>query len=240
MSTTAGTNTPSNSTLSSESSIPPSNRSSGSFDFTLNQPDYTPPSSPLPNNTSPPPSPTYMLRTVVPRFSGEADDPVQPGDFLKEFRNTMREARVTNDKDKIEAFGDYMKSNSLAEEWFADPNTPKTTWNNHQTAFTARFPGIAKAKKSGVELERDLLAMRLKIDNLGKTEKYGGEDVWTHVVFAEKALDLAKRAKIDAGSNSIWAVRDHLPDVIKDKLPEAQTDWASFCTAIKDVDLSHI
>lgn len=82
--------------------------------------------------------------------------------------------------------------------------------------------------------------MRLKPSDLGKTEKFGGEEVWTHMVFADKALNLAKRAGINGGSSSIWQVRDHLPDIIKEKVSKSQTSWQSFCDAIKAVELGHI
>lgn len=152
----------------------------------------------------------------------------------------MRQITGVTDKEKIESFGDHLKSGSPAEEWYSDTATPKATWAAFEAAFQVRFPGVVKAKKTGTDLERDLAAMRLKPGDLGKTEKFGGEEVWTHMVFADKALDLAKRAGIDNGSSSIWAVRDHLPDIIKEKVGESQTSWHSFCNAIKAVELGHI
>ena len=55
------------------------------------------------------------------------------------------------------------------------------------------------------------------MEDLGKKEKYAGEDIYTHVIFAEKALSLAK---ISNGSNSIWKVQDELPDIIQQKVRE--------------------
>lgn len=67
------------------------------------------------------------------------------------------------------------------------------------------------------ELEQELCELRLKVEDLGKKEKYAGEEVYTHIIFAEKALSLAKQAKISTGSNSIWKVHDELPDIIDRK-----------------------
>jgi hypothetical protein len=50
-------------------------------------------------------------------------------------------------------------------------------------AFKARFPTVEKAAKSNVELERELQAMRLRIEDLGKTETVQGTEVYTHTVF---------------------------------------------------------
>lgn len=177
---------------------------------------------------------------AVPIFSGETGEDVQPSGFLKAFRISVRPIPNMTSDEKIESFGDHLKTGSPAEEWFLDTATPKTSWNAFEAAFRARFPGVAKAKKTGTDLEREMTTMTLAVDELGKTERLGGEDVWTHVAFAEKMLDLARRAKIENGSSSIWQVRDKLPDIIKDKVSETQTTWISFCQAIKDVDLGHI
>ena len=82
--------------------------------------------------------------------------------------------------------------------------------------------------------------MRLKVDELGKTEKYKGEDIYTHMVFAERILDLAKRAKIETSTSGLWNVRDELPEILREKIPENQTSWTAFAQALKDVDMGHI
>lgn len=91
-----------------------------------------------------------------------------------------------------------------------------------------------------MELERELCELPLKVEELGKMEKYQGEDVWLHVAFTEKALSLAKQAKISTGSNSIWKVHDELPEIICHKVKEMYANWNEFCGAIKEVEMSHI
>jgi hypothetical protein len=174
-------------------------------------------------------------------FGGEADDKEQPGDFLRRFRSEMRAKGIKDDADKIGAFEDFIRVNSTADEWYQRlGNAEKATWLLFEKAFKDRFPGVEKATKSNTELERELQGMRLKIEDLGKTETIQGTEVYTHVAFANRALQLAKRADIDTGSNSIWQVRDHLPDIIKDKVSESHATWLTFCNEIKTVDLAHI
>lgn len=60
-------------------------------------------------------------------------------------------------------------------------------WSTFETQFKAQFPGIQKAKKTSAELQREMLELELKVDELDKTE----------------LLDLAKHAKIDMGTVSI-------------------------------------
>ena len=82
--------------------------------------------------------------------------------------------------------------------------------------------------------------MRISTEELGKTEKYKGEDVHTHMIFAEKILDLAKRAKIETTTSGLWTVRDELPEILREKIPEDQASWTAFAQAIKDIDMGHI
>ena len=118
--------------------------------------------------------------------------------------------------------------------------TPKKAWAELEQEFKTRFPNVKKATKTAPELERELGAMRITAEELGKTEKYRGEDVYTHMVFAEKILDLAKRAKIEASTSGLWSVRDELPEVLRERVPENQASWIAFAQAIKDVDMGHI
>jgi hypothetical protein len=119
-------------------------------------------------------------------------------------------------------------------------NNPQETWSELESAFKTRFPNVKKAMKTSPELERELGAMRIKTEELGKTEKYKGEDIYTHIIFAEKILDLAKRAKVETTTSGLWNVRDELPEVLREKITEDQTSWTAFAQAIKNVDMGHI
>ena len=176
----------------------------------------------------------------IPEFSGTQEDKAQPTDFLKAIKRSFLTNATTEDDQKISLFELYLKSDSPAEEWFNEAKTPKRTWLEFEKAFKTRFPNIKKATKTAPELERELGAMRIKTEELGKTEKYRGEDVHTHMIFAEKILDLAKRAKIETSTSGLWNVRDELPEILREKIPEDQPSWTAFAQAIKDVDMGHI
>jgi hypothetical protein len=180
-----------------------------------------------------------MSHERVPTFAGTGNDEVQPSEFIKIFRRATR-GSFTDEGSWIVGLGDYLKTGSPAEAWFLLGTTPKKTWTTFKPAFEKEFPDIGRAEKTPQDLERELLAMRLRPENLGKTERYANDDVWTHVAFAQRALDLARRAGISAGTNNIWQVRDALPDMVREKVPEKQTDWTTFCNAIKQVDVGHI
>lgn len=176
----------------------------------------------------------------IPEFSGTQEDANQPSDFLKMVRRSFLTSGATTDDQKISNFELYLKSDSPAEEWYNEGTTVKKSWAEFEQGFKTRFPNVKKAMKTTHELERELGAMRIKTEELGKTEKFKGEDVYTHMVFAEKILDLAKRAKIESTKSGLWSVRDELPEVLREKIPEDQASWTVFAKAIKDVDMGHI
>jgi hypothetical protein len=147
---------------------------------------------------------------------------------------------ATTDEQKINVFKLYLKSNSPAEEWYNDVKTPKKTWFELKQGFKIKFLNIKKATKTAPELERKLGAMRISTEELGKMEKYRREDVYTHMIFVKKILDLAKQAKIETSTSSLWSVHDKLPEVLREKIPESQASWTAFAQAIKDINLGHI
>jgi hypothetical protein len=146
-----------------------------------------------------------MQLEKIPEFAGTQDDTIQPSDFLKMVKRSFLANGTTSDDQKIDLFELYLKSDSPAEEWF-NGKIAKKAWTDVEREFKVRFPNVTKATKTPQELERELGMMRITTDELGKTEKFRGEDVYTHMVFVEKILDLAKRAKIEASTSGLWNV----------------------------------
>jgi hypothetical protein len=180
-----------------------------------------------------------MLSESFDFFSGDRSDKQQPVDFLKKFHRAMHDSRVTTDAPLIRAFGDYLKTDSLAEEWYNNKNTlnTKPTWDNFEAVFRTCFPGVQKAKKSPVDLERELSELMLEEKTLATTVPYGGQDTWSHVVFAEKALDLVKWVGIEKTRSSLTRVRDNLLAVFKEKISGSVASWKVFCKEIKAIDI---
>src|SRR6202522_1235880 len=176
----------------------------------------------------------------IPEFAGTQEDTTQPTDFLKMIKHSFVATATSTNAQQISLFELYLKSDLPAEEWFNDTTTPKGTWAELEQEFKNRFPNVTKATKTATELERELGAMRITTEELGKTEKYRGEEVYTHMIFAEKILDLAKRAKVETSTSGLWKVRDELPEILREKIPENQASWTAFAQAIKDIDMGHI
>ena len=173
--------------------------------------------------------------TPVNYFSGNGGDKQQPVDFLKKFHCAMHESNITSEAALVKA---YLKTDSPAEEWYIDQETPanKPAWGNFENTFKVHFPGVQKAKKSLADLERKLSKLRLNKKTLATTINYGGQDAWSHIVFAEKVLDLAKQASLEKTRSSLTTVHDNLPEVLKEKISSSGT-WEAFCTEMKAVNI---
>jgi hypothetical protein len=90
------------------------------------------------------------------------------------------------------------------------------------------------------ELEREMVDLVLKTEDLDKIELYGGVEVETYKIHAKKLFELAKQAKIDVGMANIIHVQDKLPEILRDKVGESHANWKAFCTAIKGIDRAYI
>lgn len=128
----------------------------------------------------------------IPTFLGTGDDEVTLKDFMKVYRHAaVNNSNLNMDPAKIENFQNYLGSDSPVEEWYEDEGKMLTKWTDFKLVFFTKFPMMDKAKKMAVELERELVGLRLQVEDLGQKEKYGGQEVWSHVAFTEKAINLA-------------------------------------------------
>ncbi|KAJ6510919.1 hypothetical protein C8R45DRAFT_814468, partial [Mycena sanguinolenta] len=143
------------------------------------------------------------------------------------------------DAQKIDAFPDYLVEDSPAEKWFLalqSSATPAMTWAVLETAFHARFPGPEKVERTTQEWERELAGMRLMLTELNTTVNVGSAEVFAHVHFASRLLELAQLAGIAATPSGIWQSRDALPEVMREKVPSTQADWTTYMAVIRLVD----
>ena len=135
----------------------------------------------------------------ITEFAGTQDDKSQPSDFLKVIKPAFLPSNTMTDVQKVSLFELYLKSDSPAEEWYNDANTPKKMWLELEQEFKVRFPNTKKATKTAPELEQGLGAMRITTEELGKTEKLPevlrekiqeSQTSWTAFVQAIKDVDM--------------------------------------------------
>ncbi|KAK7020246.1 hypothetical protein VNI00_017777 [Paramarasmius palmivorus] len=184
------------------------------------------------------PDPMTSIMTLEP-FWGDGRASESPPDFLRSFLRT-RNASETDDV-RIRSLRNFLKHGSPADEWFKGLDAEvKKDWDRFEEEFEKRWPEIAGVKKEKSEYEDELLALRLKEEELGKKVERHGVDVYTHIDFASRLLELAKGAGVDGTSTFIRQVRNELPDVLKEKVGSEFTDWNAFSKAIRDVDVTYL
>ena len=178
-----------------------------------------------------------MASEHVTPFHGDKDDE-NPEDFLRSFFRRMGTIGRERWKDQ---FRNFVQADSVADEWFDDlPDADKKDWDAIEAAFRKRWPRKKAVKKTTTEYEEEITGLKLKVEDLGKKEKTGGREVYSHIVWADKMLTIVQGAKLEATTTYIGHVRKELPKIIKEKVGANHVDWTAFLQAIRDVDVDHI
>ena len=74
-------------------------------------------------------APLHLMQLEnITEFAGTQDDKSQPSDFLKVIKHAFLASNTMTDVQKVSLFELYLKSDSPAEEWYNDANTPKKMW----------------------------------------------------------------------------------------------------------------
>lgn len=165
-------------------------------------------------------------------FSGKPEENAQ--DFLRSFR---RELRDSDDTAKTEAFRDFLRTNSDADEWYAGlPDATKNDWALLQAAFHVQYPATARVEKTTAEYERELMEKVLTEKDLGTKVEKAGEEKWSHVAWAEDILRIARQAGVATSKQYISLVRQKLPELLKQKLATSYKNWTAFTAAVRAID----
>ena len=177
---------------------------------------------------------TTANATVI--FSGKPEENAQ--DFLRSFRRELRDA---TDVAKAQAFRDYLRTNSDADNWYEHlPAATQNSWALLQTAFNEEYPATARIEKTTAEYERELMEKVLAEKDLGLKVEKAGEERWTHVIWAEDILRIAKQAGVANSKQYISLVRQKLPELLKQKLNTSFDNWVAFTDAVRNIDADSI
>ncbi|KZV63788.1 hypothetical protein PENSPDRAFT_691345 [Peniophora sp. CONT] len=169
-------------------------------------------------------------------FTGrETDDPV---DFMRHFLQWALGAAMDDDT-RVEAFETVIKNNTPANNWWMEwKDAQKTTykWADVKSVFQTKYKPVARAKRTETDIVKELLALRLKKEDIGKKVKLGEADVWSHVAYAAKGRNLAQEAKIESSTSNLVTLHEYLPLAIRGLVPENQTLLTAFFKAVEDLD----
>jgi len=94
--------------------------------------------------------------------------------------------------------------------------------------------------KTTKDYEKELLELTLAEEDVGTIKTKSGVQAWTHVIWAEAVLALAKLAKVKKSAVLIWQVREWLPEIVRDLLVEEYTNWEMFTGAVKGLSMGKL
>jgi hypothetical protein len=138
---------------------------------------------------------------------------------------------ITDDGTKIDMLKHCLKSDSDTDEWYnqyikdyEDSNT-SLTWKQFERAFRAQFPALPCSKATVTNMAKEPTKMKLESDQLIKKHTVNGQEVYSHVAFAHKVLQLAQKIGIDTLVTHIHQVYENLPEPIQSQVVSHLKDW---------------
>ncbi|KAG2125442.1 hypothetical protein DEU56DRAFT_759259 [Suillus clintonianus] len=116
----------------------------------------------------------------------------------------------------------------------------KTTWADVQTEFSSRWPAITVAEKTGLDYQREILALRINEEEVGTQVTVAGVPTWAHLQFRVKMQQLVAEAGANETAGLVYQVRENLPTVIKELTTPGLADWTKFLDEIKSIDTNKL
>jgi hypothetical protein len=181
-----------------------------------------------------------MATTPTPSsFSGTDNE--NPQNFLREVERYIHLNRIADEATKVIIFGTFISAGSQADIWWNALTTAQmASWAMVKAAFTMQWPAIVVAAKSTLDYQRELLALRLKEDDVGERITVAGVSMWSHLHYHGRLLKLVQDAGVANAPVFIHQVREALPRVIRDLTSPAPATWTVFLDEIKNADINVI
>ncbi|KAL0569208.1 hypothetical protein V5O48_012761 [Marasmius crinis-equi] len=172
-------------------------------------------------------------------FRGDVGEKLSLKDFLKKAEMRLMAMGATQ-VEYIEKMDLFLPHGSRAEKWWEElsKEVKGRGWVAFKKLFLVEFPPREVAKVTESKREKELLALRLKTEELGTKDKETKQ--WTHNVFADTLLEYARAVGITETSTDILNVHSTLPSILKKLVKDSAKTWVEFIAAIKALDIKDI
>ncbi|KIK39080.1 hypothetical protein CY34DRAFT_89856 [Suillus luteus UH-Slu-Lm8-n1] len=172
-------------------------------------------------------------------FHGKADENAQ--NFLKEVDRYIILNDLKTEAAKVVVFSTLLSAGSVADLWWTKlDNAKKTAWSDVQAEFNARWPVITIVEKTGLDYQREILALRIDEEDLGTQVTVAGVLTWAHMQFRAKLQQLVAEAGSNETAGLVYQVRENMPTVIKELTTPGLADWTKFLDEIKNIDTNKL
>ncbi|KAG1894553.1 uncharacterized protein F5891DRAFT_1195123 [Suillus fuscotomentosus] len=174
--------------------------------------------------TSQPPKPKKMSgNSNTPGwFHGKANENAQ--NFLREVECYVVLNELKTEQGKITVFSTLLSAGSIADTWWNKlDSTHKNTWADVKTAFS-----------------NQILALRLKEEEVGKQITVAGVPTWAHLQFHVNLQQLVNEAGVNTTAGLVYQVQENLPMVIKELTTPGLAEWSKFLDELKVLDTNKL
>lgn len=169
-------------------------------------------------------------------FHGRSDENAQ--NFLRATEMYILINGIKDEAVKVELLGTLISAGSQADLWWTNLDTKhKANWSSIRTAFITKWPAIIAADKTKLEYQKELMALRMKEEEVGTRITVAGIETWAHIHFHSTLQKLVQDAGVDSAPILIQPVRDALPRTLRDLTSPAPPDWTTFLQEIKDANI---
>ena len=163
----------------------------------------------------------------------------------------LQNKRVANDwtdEKAISVFESLLAEEKKAYKWWheelalTNPTLNKSDWAAVRKAFKERWPPLPEPEEDIESKREELEQMRLKEEDLGMKVTYRGQELYTHVAFANEVARLANEIG-DTNAFLLPTIRKQLPEAIKNVLKSSGTrprTWEEFRKAMVAIPLSDL
>ncbi|KIK35640.1 hypothetical protein CY34DRAFT_27589, partial [Suillus luteus UH-Slu-Lm8-n1] len=164
-----------------------------------------------------------------------------PQNFLREVERYIHLNRISDEATKVIIFSTFISAGSQADIWWNNLTATETaSWATVKTAFQGQWPAIVVAAKSTLEYQKELLALRLKEEDVGERITVAGVSTWSHLHYHGRLQKLVQDAGVANAPVFIHQVREALPRVLRDLTSPAPPDWTTFFDEIRNANIDTI
>ncbi|KIJ22810.1 hypothetical protein M422DRAFT_786339 [Sphaerobolus stellatus SS14] len=173
-------------------------------------------------------------------FWGDNRDDEDPTVWMQKLHSRAVQSGWDDNK-RLEVFESLLLPGTTAETWWQElPEEAKTKWNSLRKEFRERWPPLPNVEDSEKQKKEKLETMTLDNDKLLTKTKYRGQEVYSHIEFAEKAYRLGTEIG-DKKGFLISNVQKRLPQAIQNIIENKDTStWAEFRQAMISISIEKL
>lgn len=146
-------------------------------------------------------------------FHGKESENVQ--NFLQSTEAYFLVNQIADEAVKVALFAALISAGSQADHWWTNLDVQhKAAWRDVKAAFEVKWPAITVVGKTQLEYQKELLALRLKEEDVGERLTLAEITTWSHIHFHNQLTTLVQDAGIANAPVLIHQVRDALPRVL--------------------------